>query len=212
MDCSPPGSSVHGILQARILEWVAISFSRGFSQPMALVSPELADRFFTTESPGKLHARVLSCFSRGWLFVALWTITHQAPQSMGFSRKEYWSGWPCPPGDLPDPGIEIESPVSPALQEDSLPLSHWGSPREAPDTINKTNQTKIVLSVFLLTLGVCESYEFTSNTRMMLLFEDHSEEIELLPDFSSIFSYFTPCSDLWFCRPDPCYFLSVPYS
>ena len=156
MDCSPPGSSVHGILQARILEWVAISFSRGFSQPMALVSPELADWFFTTESPGKLHTRVLSCFSLVWLFVALWTITHQAPQSMGFSRQEYWSGWPCPPGDLPDPGIEIESPVSPALQEDSLLLSHWGSPREAPDTINKTNQTKIVLSVFLLTLGMWE--------------------------------------------------------
>ena len=40
----------------------------------------------------------------------------------GISRQEYWSGWPCPtPGDLPDPGIE---PVSPALQVDSLPLSH----------------------------------------------------------------------------------------
>ena len=42
----------------------------------------------------------------------------------GFSRQEYWSGLPCPsPGDLPDPGIE---PVSPALQADSLPLSHQG--------------------------------------------------------------------------------------
>ena len=45
---------------------------------------------------------------------------------MGFSRQEYWSGLPFPsPGDLPDPGIE---PVSPALQADSLPLSHQGSP------------------------------------------------------------------------------------
>ena len=58
MDCSPPGSSVHGILQARILEW-------------------------------------LSC---------------------------------SPVGDLPDPGIEPTSPAAPALQADSLPLSHWGSP------------------------------------------------------------------------------------
>ena len=58
MDCSPPGSSVLGILQARILEHVAISFSRGSSQlgdqiPISFKSPALADRFFTTEPPGK---------------------------------------------------------------------------------------------------------------------------------------------------------------
>ena len=48
------------------------------------------------------------------------------PLSMAFSRQEYWSGLPCPPpGDLPNPGIE---PGSPALQGDSLPLSHQGSP------------------------------------------------------------------------------------
>ena len=48
---------------------------------------------------------------------------------MGFSRQEYWSGLPFPPpGDLPDPGIEPASPVSPALQADSFPLNHWGSP------------------------------------------------------------------------------------
>ena len=48
------------------------------------------------------------------------------PQSMGFSRQEYWSGWLCPPpGDLPNPGIEH---TSPALQADSLPLNHWGNP------------------------------------------------------------------------------------
>ena len=47
----------------------------------------------------------------------------------GFSRQEYWSGLPCPPpGDLPDPGIEPKSPLSPALQADSLLLSHQGSP------------------------------------------------------------------------------------
>ena len=50
MDCSPPGSSVHGISQARILEWVAISFSRGSSQPR---SPALAGGFFTSDPPGK---------------------------------------------------------------------------------------------------------------------------------------------------------------
>ena len=59
---------------------------------------------------------MLNHFSRVQLFVTLWTIAHQAPPSMGFSRQEYWSGLPCsPPGDLPDPGIEPESLVSPAL-------------------------------------------------------------------------------------------------
>ena len=48
-----------------------------------------------------------------------WTVAHQAPLSVGFSRQEHWSGLPFPsPGDLPDPGIE---PRSPALQPDSLP-------------------------------------------------------------------------------------------
>ena len=49
----------------------------------------------------------------------------QAPLSVGFSRQEYWSGWPFPsPGDLPDPGIELRSP---ALQADSLPFELQGS-------------------------------------------------------------------------------------
>ena len=48
----------------------------------------------------------------------LWTVARQAPPSMGFSRQEYWSGLPLPsPGDLPNPGIELRSPV---LQADSL--------------------------------------------------------------------------------------------
>ena len=56
-----------------------------------------------------------SCLS----LVTSWTVACQDPLSMGFSRQEYWSGWPFPsPGDLPDPGIE---PRSPALQADSLP-------------------------------------------------------------------------------------------
>ena len=47
-----------------------------------------------------------------------WAVAHQAPLSMGFSRQEHWSGLPLPsPGDLPDPGIE---PESPALQADSF--------------------------------------------------------------------------------------------
>ena len=57
--------------------------------------------------------------SRIQLFTIPWTVGHQAPWSMGFSRHEYWSGLPCPsPEDLPDPGIELGSP---ALQADALP-------------------------------------------------------------------------------------------
>ena len=60
------------------------------------------------------------------LFVTPWTVAHQAPLSMGFSRQDYWSGLPFPsPGDLPDAGIE---PGSPALQEDSLPTEPPGKP------------------------------------------------------------------------------------
>ena len=61
------------------------------------------------------------------LFVTMWAIAFQAPLSMGFSRQEYWSGLPYPsPGDLPGQGIEPTSPVSPALQADSLPTEPPG--------------------------------------------------------------------------------------
>ena len=59
------------------------------------------------------------------LFVILWMVARKVPLSMGFSRQEYRSGLPFPsPGDLPDPGIELGSPV---LQADSLPLRNQGS-------------------------------------------------------------------------------------
>ena len=60
------------------------------------------------------------------LFATPWTIARQAPPSMGFSRKKYWSGLPFPsPGILPDPEVE---PGSPALQVDSLPSEPPGKP------------------------------------------------------------------------------------
>ena len=62
-----------------------------------------------------LHVPVLSHFSPVRLFATLWTVACQAPLSMGFSRQEYWSGLPCPsPWDLPDPGTEPVSLMSPA--------------------------------------------------------------------------------------------------
>ena len=62
-----------------------------------------------------------------------WTVACQSPLSMGFSRQEYWSGSPYPPpGDLPNPGIEPVSLMSP-LQADSLLLNHQGSPQHSPN-------------------------------------------------------------------------------
>ena len=62
---------------------------------------------------------VLSCFSRVQLFATRWPVACQAPLSTGFSGQEYWSGLPCPrpppPGDLPDPGMEPASLMSPEL-------------------------------------------------------------------------------------------------
>ena len=59
---------------------------------------------------------VLSCFTCVRLFVSLWTVTHKAPLSMGFSRQAYWSGLPGPsPEDLPHPGIKPTSLMSLAL-------------------------------------------------------------------------------------------------
>ena len=72
-DSSPPGSPVPGILQARTLEWVAISFSNAL----------------------KWKVKVKS-LSRVRLLVTPWTAAYQAPPSMGFSRQEYWSGMPLP--------------------------------------------------------------------------------------------------------------------
>ena len=66
-------------------------------------------------------------FSHAQLFVTLWTIAHQAPLSMGFSRQEYWSGLPCsPPGNLPDPGIRPASLMSSALAVGFWPLAPPG--------------------------------------------------------------------------------------
>ena len=61
--------------------------------------------------------------------MTLWTVALQAPLSVGFFQQEYWSELPFPPsGNLPDPGIKPVSPMSPALQVDSLPAKPSGKP------------------------------------------------------------------------------------
>ena len=74
----------------------------------------------------KLKVKSLSLVQ---LFATPWTVAYQAPLSMGFSRQEYWSGLPFPsPGDLPNPGIE---PQSPELQADALTSEPSDKPKEA---------------------------------------------------------------------------------
>ena len=77
IDSSPSGSLIPGILQARTLEWVAISFSNAWK--------------------GKVKVKSLS---RVWLFATPWTAAYQSPPSMGFSRQEYWRGVPLPSPSL----------------------------------------------------------------------------------------------------------------
>ena len=76
------------------------------------------------------------------LFATPWTVAHQAPPSMEFSRQEYWSGLPFPsPGDLPDPEIK---PRSPTLKADSLPSEPTGKPHGCKSwTIKKTECQRI---------------------------------------------------------------------
>ena len=65
---------------------------------------------------GTMSTCMLTCISRVWLFAIPWTVAHQAPLSVGFSRQECWSAFPClTPGDLPNPGIEPRSLTSFAL-------------------------------------------------------------------------------------------------
>ena len=101
MDCSPPGSSVHGISQASMLKWVAIPFSRRSSQCRGQTQVSCtAGGFFTSESPGKPSCfwilLLLSRVSRVWLCATPEMAAHQAPPSLGFSRQEHWSGLPFP--------------------------------------------------------------------------------------------------------------------
>ena len=101
-----PGSPVPGILQARTLEWVAISFSNAWKWK------------------GKLKS--LSC---GWLFVTPWTAAYQPPPSMGFSRQEYLSGTPLPSPIDHAQGVKIFL-ASPGSMHDigCLGLVHWDNP------------------------------------------------------------------------------------
>ena len=96
---------------------IGFSTTHGFRHPLG---------FFFLTYPRWIRECALSHFSCDQLSVTLWTVAHQGPLSMGFSRQEYWSGLPCPPpGDFPNPGIK---PRTSALQADSLLAEPPGKP------------------------------------------------------------------------------------
>ena len=101
-DGSPPGSPIPGILQARTLEWVAISFSNAWKWKVKMKS-----------------------LSRVRLLVTPWTAAYQAALSMGFSRQEYWSGVP-----LPSPPCSYLNPVKTFYQTMWQPWPWFGHCQE----------------------------------------------------------------------------------
>ena len=133
MDCNLPGSSVHGIFQARILECVAISFSRRSSQPRDWTHISFIGRQIlyhrATWIPRSIYIIycAVPCCTQLYLTLATqWIVAHHTPLSMGFPRQEYWSGLP-----FPSPGIISTQGLNPHLlnwQVGSLPLGHQESP------------------------------------------------------------------------------------
>ena len=98
-------------------------------------------------------------FSSVWLFVTPWTVAHQAPLSMGFSRQEYWSGLPFPtPGDLSDQGIEPMSLVSLALAGRFFTTAPSGEPQVNITSIINDINTGISKTLNILE-GSCESWK-----------------------------------------------------
>ena len=115
---------------------------------LILSASSFAEIEFTnlSPSPGWKLLAVLSWFIHVHLLVTPWTVAHQAPLSMGFSRQEYWSGLPCPPpGDLPSQRIE---PMSPALQADSFLSEPAGKPESFLEV-------EIILTLYLQSILVC---------------------------------------------------------
>ena len=131
-DSMDHNSSDHGIFQARILGWVAISYCSGPAQlsswtsvsRVSCIGRRILYHYCHLESTVNyvLCLVTQSC----QFFWTPWTVAHQAPLPMGFSRQAYWTMLPCPlPGDLPNPGIK---PRSPEVQADSLLVEPPGKP------------------------------------------------------------------------------------
>ena len=129
------------------------------------------------------------------------TVALQAPQSMGFSRQEYWSRLPCPPpGDLPNPGIELLSPEVSALQVDSLPSDPPGKP-QGPFK-NTSNLLKTPKS-FCLGGSHLLIFQFSSVAQLCLtLWQPHGQQHAKPPCPSPTpRAYSNSCPLSWWCHP-----------
>ena len=133
----PPGFPVPGILQARTLERVAISFSNA----------------------GKWKVKVKS-LSRVWLFATPWTAAHQAPPSMGFSRQEYWSGVPLPSPSVTAAGGKHTWPDSPGPKKGGG--SQGREQRDQPSHLTRAQGACICLLAKLPALSLRFARKFPS--------------------------------------------------
>ena len=136
MDCSLPDSSDHGDSPAKNIGVSCHALLQGIfptqgSKLHLLHCKQILYHLSHKRSPNGTGEEVESENEVAQSCPTLcdpWTVAHQAPPSMGFSRQEYWSGLPFPfPGDLPNPGIK---PRSPTLQADTLTSAPPGKPRE----------------------------------------------------------------------------------
>ena len=189
MDCSLPDSSVHGHFQTRILEWVAISFSRGSSLHRDPI------HIFCVSGFG----RQILCYCATWalqsesessspcpILCDPMTLTHQAPLSMEFSRQEWESWLSCPPsGDLPLRVIKPVALKSPALGDGFF-----------------TNSTTWEHSVYYC-CSVAQSYTTICNpmncSKPSFPVFHHLQEMLKLMSIES----FMPCNYFILCHPLP---------
>ena len=130
---------------------------------------------------------MLSHFSHVWLLATPWTVAHQAPLSLGFSRQECWSGFPFPsPWDL-KPGIKPMSLMSPVLQAGSLPLAPPGKPKTRLYCSNNKfkfqwlNTTKAYFSLCSppgqVIRGLCSAQERLPSTQAFITFTPRKKEL-----------------------------------
>ena len=131
-----------------------------------------------------------------------WTVAHQAPLFMGFSRQEYWSGLPLPsPRDLPNPGIE---PGSPAFQADTLTSEPPGKPSTGIDRSNKQNRTPRNKRMYLWTcMHTCHVFKVTIQWKMKKMKLGHllaNYEKTGRKYYSSTITPYTKTNSRWHCK------------
>ena len=138
MDCSLPGSSVHGIFQARVLEWGAIAFSEWKIYLNLKLELKKGNLFVCIPNIPQvllLLLLLLSRFIRVRLCATPQMAAHQAPSSLGFSRQEHWSGLP-----FPSPMQDSEKVKVKSLSPVQLFATPWTAACQAPPSMGVSRQ------------------------------------------------------------------------